>query len=577
MSTSNLASAIEDFRRARQRAILKEMIARLTGEQVNLLSYDEVRRRLKAAQSMEKGIQEIPLDSIIGSVNRYTDFTRDFLPRSAVHADRWANVEIAYTGMTGVPPIEVYQLGDVYFVKDGNHRVSVARQLGANTIEAYVTEIKTKVPVTTETTTEDLILKAEYAEFLEKTRLIELRPEADLALTVPGKYGDLEEHISVHRYFMGIEQLRDISYEEAVAHWYDTVYRPMTQIMNNYGILDEFPGRTEADLYLWIAEHRADLAESLESDIRPEDAALHLAETQSPRLRRVVSRLQNRIKRAILPSSLTSGPRAGSWRHEKAHQQAKVSLFDNILVPIVGDEKGWVALEQAITIANKENAQIHGMHVVPAIEDRENDTVRELHRVFIEKLESRGVTGSFIIETGDIIQNVCERARWNDLIVMKLNYPPVSPSLTSITHGFRAAIQRCPRPVLAVPDRAAPLTKVLLAYDGSPKANEALFIATYITGKWNIPLLIVSVEEAGLDAEKMVESANAYVEGHAQRARKVVKQGRVGEIIMNTIDNEGCDLLLIGGYGRSSLVSVVLGSTVDNILMDIKIPALICR
>jgi len=532
---------------------------------------------LRAAQSIEKGVQEIPLDSIIGSVNRYTDFTKDFLPRSSVHAERWANVEIAYTGLAGLPPIEVYQLGDVYFVKDGNHRVSVARQLGTNSIEAYVTEIKTKVPVTPETTTEDLILKAEYAEFLEKTRLKELRPEADLSVTAPGKYRDLEEHISVHRYFMGIELQRDISYEEAVAHWYDTVYLPMTQIMERYGILGEFPGRTETDLYLWIAEHRAALEDELVSEIRPEDAALHLAETQSPRPKRVASRLGNRLKKSILPSSLTSGPPAGSWRHEKAQQQAKVSLFDNILVPIVGDETGWNALEQAITIAHKENAQIHGMHVVPSMEDRDSDPVRHLHKVFTGKLEARGVTGSCTIETGDIIQNVCERARWNDLIVMKLNYPPVSPSLTSITHGFRAAIQRCPRPVLAVPDQAVPLTKVLLAYDGSPKANEALFIATYVSGKWKIPLVIVSVEEAGLDAEKMADSANSYVEGHGQRASLIVKQGRVGETILNTIDNENCDLLLIGGYGRSSLVSVVLGSTVDEILKDIKIPALICR
>ena len=146
---------------------------------------------------------------------RYTDFTRTFLPREDFDKDRWARVMQEATGPTGLPPIEVYQIGDVYFVIDGNHRVSVVRQMGATHIQAYVTEVETRVPLSPDIQPDELILKAEYTNFLEVTRLDELRPGADLNMTVPGRYGTLLEHIEIHRYFMGLELQREISHEEA--------------------------------------------------------------------------------------------------------------------------------------------------------------------------------------------------------------------------------------------------------------------------------------------------------------------------------------------------------------------------
>jgi hypothetical protein len=123
---------------------------------------------------------------------------------------------------------------------------------------------------------DDLILKAEYADFLEKTRLDEYRPQSDLNVTVPGQYPILLEHIDMHRYFMGLDYQRDVSYEEAVTHWYDHVYLPIVQIIRERGILRFFPDRTETDLYLWIAEHRAALEKELGWRINPEDAAIDL-------------------------------------------------------------------------------------------------------------------------------------------------------------------------------------------------------------------------------------------------------------------------------------------------------------
>jgi hypothetical protein len=235
-------SAVNDFYRARSQANLKEIIALFTGSSIELLSYEDVRQKLRAQIGNERILKDIPLDAIVGSVGRYTDFTRDFLPRRDSDKDRWTRVQMAIFGTTGLPPIDVYQIGEVYFVIDGNHRVSVSRQLGATYIQAYVTEVRSRVKLTPDIQPDDLIIKAEFVNFLEKTRLDEHRPEIDFTVTTPGKYPILEEHIEVHRYFVGIEQQREIPYQEAVTDWTDYVYLPVIEIIRDSGILRYFPG-----------------------------------------------------------------------------------------------------------------------------------------------------------------------------------------------------------------------------------------------------------------------------------------------------------------------------------------------
>ncbi len=123
--------AKQEFQRARQRAKLQELAAQMTGKSVNLLVYEEVRQRLKAVESAARERRIIPLNAIIGSVGRYTDFNRQFLPLRNEDRERWARVKMVVEDLQGLPPIEVYQVGEAYFVMDGNHRVSIARQLGA--------------------------------------------------------------------------------------------------------------------------------------------------------------------------------------------------------------------------------------------------------------------------------------------------------------------------------------------------------------------------------------------------------------------------------------------------------------
>jgi hypothetical protein len=274
----------EKFDNAQRRAFIRDVLAVLTRHHPkDLLSYQEVRVRLHALDERAQGTQMIELDKIIGSVGRYRDFTREFLPRAGANRERWKRLDAALNRLEYVPPIEVYRIGDVYFVKDGNHRVSVARANGLTHIEAFVTEVRTKVPLTPDVDLDDLIIKQEYADFLERTRLDELRPEQHIEFTTLGRYQTLLDHIAVHRHFLGLEWQREFPYEEAVTNWYDYVYRPAAEIIREKGILDKFPGRTEADLYVWLMDHLWYLQEAYGRSVSLEEAAATLPEPETSR------------------------------------------------------------------------------------------------------------------------------------------------------------------------------------------------------------------------------------------------------------------------------------------------------
>ncbi len=570
-------SALRDFHQARRRAALEEILARMSGKPVDLLSYEEVRQKLKARGSIPRGLQDIPLNAIVGSVGRYADFTRSFLPRRDSDRDRWARVKAKVTGLEGLPPIEVYQIGEAYFVQDGNHRVSVAQELGATYIQAYVTEVHTKVPLSPDDQPDDLILKAEYADFLDHTHLDTLRPEADLNVTVPGQYQALEEHIEVHRYFMGLEQKRDIPYAEAVAHWYDEVYMPVVQIIREKGILRDFPGRTEADLYLWVSEHRAALEKALGWEIRPEAAATDLAERSTARRGRTVARVSAKILDAITPDKLESGPSPGEWRREHLATHQDGHLFSDILVPLSGHKSGWHALEQALEVARREGGRLHGLHVVSSEVERDSEKVRAVLAEFNRRCEAAGIPGKLAIEAGGIAQKICERNRWVDLMVVNLAYPPPPQAVARLSWGFRTLIQRCASPILVVPGTSSPLDRALLAYDGSPKANEALFVATYLSGRWNIPLAVVTIIESGYFPPETLIQAQKYLESHGVYATYVQESGTVPEMILKTAEEQRSNLLIMGGYGHNPMVTVVLSSKVDQVLRASRQPMLICR
>ncbi len=148
-------------------------------------------------------------------------------------------------------------MGEVYFVIDGNHRVSIARQEGSKTIEARVIEVRTNIPLTPDIQPDDLIIKAEYAEFLESTRIMDLRPNVDLNVTIPGQYEKLMSQIYLQKFILVEDQKLNASLQDAVEDWYDNIYIPLAETIRDRGFLHWFPDRTITDLYIWISENRS--------------------------------------------------------------------------------------------------------------------------------------------------------------------------------------------------------------------------------------------------------------------------------------------------------------------------------
>jgi hypothetical protein len=307
------STAKADFENALRKGFWRGVVSWLTQSSNELLPFDEVRKNLPLKGQHYIGLKQIPINQVVGSVGRYHDFDRAFLPRLESSSGRWRSIDEAHLQDIGLPAIEVYKIGTAYFVKDGNHRVSVARERGQAFIDAAVTEIEVPVLIDASLSIDDLICKRGQAEFYEQTHLNELRPDAALELSAPGGYDKLLEHIQTHRWFEGERLKRPIPWEEAVLAWYDEVYMPLINVIRQNEILKQFPGRTETDLYLWIIEHLYYLREEVKEEVSLEKAASHFAEEYSERplhrilniFRRVAHNLQESL--GDIPDT---GPRA---------------------------------------------------------------------------------------------------------------------------------------------------------------------------------------------------------------------------------------------------------------------------
>ena len=295
LNTSHgLSRARSEFSSAHRRAALQKAFSALTGASVQLLPYEQVRDQLKFTGSSHRGAQDIRLHDIVGSVGRYQDFTRSFLPTNPSDEIRWASLKAYMESGGEIPPIEVYKMGDAYFVIDGNHRVSVARQLKQEFIYAYVTEVKTRVPLSHHDNPEQMLCKARYAEFLEQTRLDELRPASDLMLTFCDQYELLLSQIEVQRYFLWRDHQVEFEYPRVVEDWYDAIYTPIIEFIRSINLLQEFPERREADMFILMTEHRRELQKQLGEPVDPAQVAARLPRSNSLRAR--LSRFFNRHK-----------------------------------------------------------------------------------------------------------------------------------------------------------------------------------------------------------------------------------------------------------------------------------------
>lgn len=258
---SHRSESLQHFSNARRRAQREALSARLTGRDTSLLPFDAIRTELRQQSPLYRGIQEVPLDEIVGSVGRYKDLSRTFLPLTDAMRERFARVtSLAMT--EGWLPIELYKVGGVYFVKDGNHRVAVARELEYPTIEAHVWEYPETVAIGPNDTLDDILIRFGERNFMELTGLDQRHPDHGIVLTSPGRYTELRAQIAELQRTLSAIDDDEMAYADAVDAWYEMVYLPAVQIIRESGLLDAFPGRTEADLFAWMSLMRKPLQEA---------------------------------------------------------------------------------------------------------------------------------------------------------------------------------------------------------------------------------------------------------------------------------------------------------------------------
>jgi hypothetical protein len=264
-----------DFSRARRRAFLRRIGAYLRRDPGSnqLLSFEEVKGALGAVSQVYLGLREVPVSKIVGSVGRHRDFDRAFLPSKPDLGTRWRRIDEIMHRAEELPPVSLYKIGDAYFVQDGNHRVSVARQQGVEMIDAEVIELRSRVPVDSALTARDLLHKLEHRRLLERLPIDRVLPEITVEFSDVADYRRLASYIEAHGFRISQLWKRYVSPEEALRDWYEYGYCPISEMIREERILDAFPGRTELDLYLWIVYHRERLAlEARDEKVSPQVA-----------------------------------------------------------------------------------------------------------------------------------------------------------------------------------------------------------------------------------------------------------------------------------------------------------------
>lgn len=227
---------------------------------MSLLPFDEVRRRLRVVGQSYLGVREIPVAQIVGSVDRNADFDRDFRPRRGVSRERLARLRSAFADGV-MPPIAVFEVGGAYFVEDGHHRVALARERGADFVDAEVTRLQTNYAVGPEVDVCQLVHTEQQRVLMEESGLGRARPDAVIEFTLLDGYPQLLEAIKAHGYDLIRAHGEILTREEVAAHWYDTEYLPGVDALRRVSLPERYAswGSTDADLFLWIYQRRRDL------------------------------------------------------------------------------------------------------------------------------------------------------------------------------------------------------------------------------------------------------------------------------------------------------------------------------
>ena len=263
-----------DFDAARLKAKIQKVFSTFRWKNPNLLSFYEVTKLIKPDSEAYLGMQTIEVKKIIGSENRYQDFSLAFYPTNNSLKNRWESVDAARLDNITLPPISVYKIGEWYFVRDGNHRVSVARSEGMEFIDAEVVELSSKINLEEGMTLNELkkrVVAHERQMFIDQYHPTYL-PMDKICFTTPGAYPEMVHHILVHKYYANEHLDRVLSFQEGAESWYKNVYSPLVEAMDKEHLRSHFPGSTDGDIYMWLVR-RWDEMKRIDALSTEEDAA----------------------------------------------------------------------------------------------------------------------------------------------------------------------------------------------------------------------------------------------------------------------------------------------------------------
>ena len=300
------AQTEEDFNRAKNKAFFNEIQHFLSPEEASLISLNDVKQMLKPTNETYIGMKVIPIEKIVGSEGRYNDFDNRFFPKSSHLKNRWEHVDQAAIESIDLPPIKVYEIAGLYFVRDGNHRVSVATARGTEFIDAEVVSLQSEITLKKPDNINDIIrqiINYEKRVFYSETGFGDITDYWCLDFSRTGRYDVIYNHILTHKYFINQNKAEEVTMEEAILSWFNNVYLPLAINIRKKHILRSFPKRTIGDLYVWIVRYWNDLKMKFGNDIPIDQAITKFKKTYKIPF---YKRFLNRIKSIILRKAMNN-------------------------------------------------------------------------------------------------------------------------------------------------------------------------------------------------------------------------------------------------------------------------------
>ena len=296
----------EDFNKAHSKALFNEIQHFLNPEEASLISFAEIKSILKPKDEIYVGLKTIPIDKIVGSEGRYKDFDNRFFPKSGFLRERWKHVDAAQYESIVLPPIKAYELGGLYFVRDGNHRVSVAKARGIEFIDAEIVSLQSEIKLKPAYTLKSMIkeiISYEKRVFYTETNFGDITDFWSLDFTSTGQYDIIYNHILTHKAYIEKKQSSDMTMTDAIMSWFEDVYLPIIKAIDDRRVMRYFRQHTKSDLYVWIMRYWEELRENFGEDVQLDEAVQSF--TRSKRIG-FTARIKNGIERIMFKRKIKS-------------------------------------------------------------------------------------------------------------------------------------------------------------------------------------------------------------------------------------------------------------------------------